>query len=282
MSAQQYALSLNEILFRCSDGTVISPVIVSRYGADPESKYYSSPSALIDEPDTLEALPALFSDETTQRQKTEPSWWNSTYFDEIYHARTAYEFLHGIVPYETSHPPLGKELMSVCVAIFGMTPFGWRLAGAIAGILMLPGMYLLGKQLTKKTWLATLACLLMALDCMHLTQTQIATIDSFPVLFIIFSYFFMLRFLQTDFVKEKTSVSLISLGFSGLFMGLSIASKWTGIYASAGLAVLFFWHCIRVIHLEKISSVYNIGNLPVWLSHRAERLFFVCGVFYSL
>ena len=135
--------------------------------------------------------------------------------------------------------------MSAFVAIFGMTPFGWRFAGALAGILMLPGMYLLGKQLTKKTWAGALACALMALDCMHLTQTQIATIDSFPVLFIIFAYFFMLRFLQTDFLREKLSVSLISLGCCGLFMGLSIASKWIGIYAGAGLAVLFFWHCSR-------------------------------------
>ena len=52
--------------------------------------------------------------------------------------------------------------MSLFVAIFGMTPFGWRFAGALAGILMLPGMYLLGKQLTKKTHIAAFACLLMA------------------------------------------------------------------------------------------------------------------------
>ena len=87
----------------------------------------------------------------------------------------------------------------------------------------------------------------MALDCQHLTQTQIATIDSFPVLFIIFEYFFMLRFMQTDYLTEKKSASLIPLLFSGLFMGLSIASKWIGIYAGAGLAVLFFVHCYRMI-----------------------------------
>ena len=115
-------------------------------------------------------------------KEAQPSWWNSTYFDEIYHARTGFEFMNGTVPYETSHPPLGKIFISWCISIFGMTPFGWRFAGAIAGILMLPGIYLLAKQLTKKTWAAFLSCILLALDCMHLTQTQIATIDSFPVL----------------------------------------------------------------------------------------------------
>lgn len=31
----------------------------------------------------------------------------------------------------------------------------------------------------------------------------------------------------------------------GLFMGLAIASKWTGMYAGAGLALIFFWALAR-------------------------------------
>ena len=54
---------------------------------------------------------------------------NSSYFDEIYHARTAWEHLHGIWPYEISHPPLGKEILSLGILLFGMTPFGWRFSG---------------------------------------------------------------------------------------------------------------------------------------------------------
>ena len=251
LSAQRLGLKLNEILFRESDGTVIPATVLERTGGTPESSLYSDPSALLDEQDTLEALPSLFRSGDSEEEKIQPSWWNSSYFDEIYHARTAHEFLEGAVPYETSHPPLGKVIMSLFVAIFGMTPFGWRFAGALAGILMLPGMYLLGKQISKRTGIAVTVCLMMALDCMHLTQTQIATIDSFPVLFIIFAYFFMLRFIQTDFMKEDLKHTLTSLGLSGLFMGLSIASKWIGIYAGAGLAVLFFWHCIRTALLGR-------------------------------
>ena len=41
------------------------------------------------------------------------TYYNSTYFDEIYHARTAYEHLRGVYPYEVSHPPLGKEILSL-------------------------------------------------------------------------------------------------------------------------------------------------------------------------
>ena len=251
IKARQLGLTLNEFLFRGQDGAVIPAVFVSRSGEEPESELYSDPALLVDEQDTFEMLPFQQGDEETGNNFAQPSWWNSTYFDEIYHARTAFEFLRGTVPYETSHPPLGKVLMSAFVALFGMTPFGWRFAGAFAGILMLPGMYLLGKQLTKKTPLAVLSCLLIALDSMHLTQSQIATIDSFPVLFIIFAYFFMLRFLQTDPFEEKISHVLLPLCFSGVFMGLSIASKWIGIYAGAGLAVLFFWHCFRAAGLYR-------------------------------
>ena len=248
ITAGQVGLTLNEVIFRDENGNNIPAVIAERSGEVQDSELLSAPENLLDEQDTMENLPGFLGQK--QEGEIQPSWWNSTYFDEIYHARTGFEFTQGSVPYETSHPPLGKVLISWCISIFGMTPFGWRFAGAMAGILMLPGIYLLAKQLLKKTWSAGTACGLMALDCMHLTQTQIATIDSFPVLFIIFAFFFMLRFIQTDLSKCGRKTALIPLACSGLFMGLSIASKWIGIYAGIGLAVLFFWHCIRQIRMH--------------------------------
>ena len=248
ITSHQVGLILNEVIFRDADGNTIPAVISSRTGDNPESALWSEPGALLDEQDSMENLPGFFG--TQQEGETQPSWWNSTYFDEIYHARTGFEFMNSTVPYETSHPPLGKVFISWSISVFGMTPFGWRFAGALAGILMLPGIYLLAKQLTKKTGIAFFACMLMALDCMHLTQTQIATIDSFPVLFIIFAYFFMLRFIQTDLTRCTIGKALVPLAFCGFFMGLSIASKWIGIYAGIGLAVLYFLHCFRNIRIS--------------------------------
>ena len=270
ITSHQLGLKLNEILFRNEAGEIIPVTIVSQINDEPESELWSDPKALIDEQDTLEGLPSFLASDVTANGKIQPSWWNSTYFDEIYHARTGYEFLKSYTPYETSHPPLGKVLISAGIAAFGMTPFGWRFAGALAGILMLPGMYLLAKQLTKKTWLAAMSCLIMSLDCMHLTQTQIATIDSFPVLFIIFAYLFMLRFLQTDIIREKISTSLGSLFLCGLFMGLSIASKWIGIYAGAGLAVMFFWHCFRMFRLQR--EAQNLYLLDTTSDHDRQEM----------
>ena len=276
ITSRQVGLILNEIIFRDPDGNNVKAVISSRNGDNPDSELWSDPSNMLDEQDTLENLPGFFG--MKQEGETQPSWWNSTYFDEIYHARTGFEFMNGTVPYETSHPPLGKVLISWCISIFGMTPFGWRFAGALAGILMLPGIYLLAKQLTKKTYLAAFACLLMALDCMHLTQTQIATIDSFPVLFIIFAYFFMLRFMQTDLSRSSMKTILLPLFFSGLNMGLAVASKWIGIYAGIGLALLYFWHCIRQIRISQKKDHENAEQPDMF--RRVFRISLWCILFF--
>lgn len=239
ITSQQIGLKMNEVIFHDTNGDRIPATVIAQLNVMEESTLYSDANNIFDEQDTLEGL---------------PSWWNSTYFDEIYHARTAYEHLHGTVPYETSHPPLGKVIMSLGIAIFGMVPFGWRVMGALAGILMLPAMYLLGKQLTKKSSFAFAAALMLALDCQHFTQTRIATIDSYPVLFILFSWLFMLRFMQRDIVRLPVKKLLPDLALSGLFMGLGIASKWIGVYSGAGLAVAFFWTIFRHMRMAATSA----------------------------
>jgi len=181
---------------------------------------------LIDEQDTVAAR---------------PSYLNSTYFDEIYHARTAYEHLHGLNTYEWTHPPLGKVWMMLGVKLFGMTPFGWRFMGVLAGVMMLPILYLMVKQLTGDTRLSMIAMCLMALDSMHFTQTRIATIDSYAVFWIMLMYLFMFRYCKMSWNREGLKRTLVPLGLCGVTMGMACATKWIGIYAAAGLAVLFFW-----------------------------------------
>ncbi|MBS7298393.1 MAG: glycosyltransferase family 39 protein [Eubacteriales bacterium] len=164
---------------------------------------------------------------------------NSTYFDEIYHARTAYEFLEGDNVYEWTHPPLGKVIISAGIKLFGMNPFGWRIMGTLFGIFMVPAIYIFTKKLLGKTHLALFASVLFTFDFMHFTQTRIATIDVYITFFIILMYMFMISYLMEDFYGEIKKL-LIPLGLCGLSFGLGIASKWTGAYAGAGLAIIFF------------------------------------------
>ena len=168
------------------------------------------------------------------------SYMNSTYFDEIYHARTAYEFIHHLPVYEWTHPPLGKVFISIGIRLFGMTPFGWRIIGTLFGIFMIPIIYVFAKSILKKQWLTVLTSLLLTFDFMHFAQTRIATIDVYVTFFIMLMYYFMYRYSKTSFNDTPVIKTLIPLSLSGICMGLGIASKWTGIYAGGGLAVIFF------------------------------------------
>ena len=165
----------------------------------------------------------------------EYSFLNSSYFDEIYHARTAWEHLNNVAPYEISHPPLGKIIIGIGISLFGMNPFGWRFSGTLFGVLMLPAMYVFLKKLFGSRQAAACGTVVFATDFMHFVQTRIATIDTYAVFFILLMYLGMAVFLMTD--------SLKALALSGICFGLGCACKWTCVYAGAGLAVLWagYW-----------------------------------------
>lgn len=171
------------------------------------------------------------------------SYKNSAYFDEIYFARSAYEYIHGIPTNEWVHPPLGKLIMMIPILLFGMNTFAYRLMGNIAGILMIPVIYSLAKNIFKNRKWAILAALLMTFDCFHFAQTRMGTVDSFLVLFIMLSALFMYKYIVMD-KKEKLSKKFVNLFLSGLFIGCAISTKWTGLYAGLALAIIFFINMI--------------------------------------
>ena len=179
----------------------------------------------------------------TDEQDTIPlyaDYKRSAYFDEIYHARTAEEHILGLEPYEYTHPPLGKYIIGLGIRLFGLSPFGWRFMGALFGVLMLPVLYHILKQLFGRTSLCAAGTLCFAFDFMHFTQTRIATIDTYAVFFLLLMYDAMLVFLKRDLLHDDMRKLLTPLLLCGIFTGLGIAAKWTAAYGALGLAVLFF------------------------------------------
>ena len=220
--ASMFRLSAEQI--HRPEGLWLAELVLWKGGTPHRPVYVSDGGeALFDEPRLWEA---------------KATYLNSTYFDEIYHARTALEHLENVYPYEVSHPPLGKLILSVGITLFGMTPFGWRFMGTLFGVLMLPVLYLFLKNLFGKTAVAFCGTCLFAFDFMHLTQTRIATIDTYGVFFILVSYYFMYRWLTVP-AGSKLRSSVPSLFLAGLFWGIGCAAKWTVIYAGAGLALLW-------------------------------------------
>ncbi len=204
-------------------------------------------------PVNSEDHPALFDEESGYPDAI--TFRSRMYFDEIYHARCAYEFIEGMRSYENTHPPLGKAFISLGVRICGMNPFGWRIAGVIFGIMMLPMLYLFAKKLTGDTPLSALSCFIFAFDFMHFTQTRIATIDTFVVFFIICMYYFLYLYLSQDLATARIASLMIALALCGISMGLGVSCKWTGVYAGLGMGILFLLHLKRAYDLDTSGAV---------------------------
>lgn len=229
-------LSLGELAIYDSEGTQLD---ASGF------EYDAGCTPLFDEQDTV---------------PVRPSYMNSSYFDEIYHARTALEHIENVYPYEITHPPLGKEIIGIGIRLFGMTPFGWRFMGTLFGVLMLPILYVFLKRMTRSSAISACGTIIFAFDFMHFVQTRIATIDTYSVFFILLMYLFMWRFVSGGKWRY--------LALSGVFFGLGAASKWTCIYAGGGLAVIWLVYWITQVKKPGFAKRF-IGNCAFCL------LFFV-------
>ena len=225
------------------------------------------------------------------------SYLDDMYFDEIYHARTAYEIVQndnlclsegreaaardGYTIYEWTHPSLGKLLIAVGIRIFGMTPFGWRFSGTFFGVLILAVLYVFAKRIFKRTDYAFVTAGLFAADCMHFAQTRIATIDTYALFFTLLMILFMGDYIAEDFEKRPYWKKLALLGLSGLMFGLGVSSKWTCLYSGAGLAVLYFadlaYNLVRIIRDRACTAKESRKKLPVNVIAYAPVLF-VLGV----
>ncbi len=223
LSPGRAGLWLYEMAFADGEGNLYPVSALSQGGREGKTM---DPSLLLDEQDTVPSA---------------PSYYNSMYFDEIYHARTAFEQNHNMEWYETTHPPLGKVFISWSESLLGMNPFAWRLPGTLAGIFMVPVMYALAAFFFRDRRISFVLGVMMSFDFMHFAQTRLATIDSFAVLFIMLMYLFMFVYMTRSSHHEPLAKTLPPLALSGVFMGLGVASKWICIYAGLGLALLFFY-----------------------------------------
>lgn len=159
---------------------------------------------------------------------------NSSYFDELYFAQTAYQYATGQPGYEDVHPPLGKIIQSIPIKISGkMTPFTWRIMGTITGVLIIVATYFLAKEIFHSAGFARIAAILVSLSGLHFVQTRVGTIDSYLCLFTVLSFLFMMKFINS---KQKLRYFVLS----GFFFGCAFSVKWSGAFAGFGLAILFF------------------------------------------
>jgi len=149
-------------------------------------------------------------------------------FDEVYCSFTAQEIAKGNpkawewwasppkgFAYGWTHPYLAKLIMASGVLIFGESQFAFRFPAALFGTGVIYLIYLLAKQIFKDEKIAFLSIFIASFDGLLFVMSRTGMLDIFLLFFLLAAIFFTL--------KEKYL-------WSGIFLGFSIATKWTGIY----------------------------------------------------
>ncbi len=155
------------------------------------------------------------------------------YFDEVYHAKTALQYLRGESPTEWVHPPTAKLLIATGVALFGYEPWTWRLAPAFAGTLIAPVFFLLARSVLATERAALFATLMLLLDGVYLVQSRIAMTNVFAVLFQLLSALFVLRAVLAERLAPR------AMALAGIALGLALSTRWTSLWAWGFLGLVF-------------------------------------------
>ena len=191
-------------------------------------------------------------------------FWNlgtpaSLVFDEVYYVDGARDYLAGGVEVTNGaaefvvHPPLGKWLIALGIAIFGDTSTGWRVAAALIGTLSIALIYLVARRLFGSEYLALIAAGLMTIDGLHLVMSRTALLDIFLMFFLLASFLALLY--------EKHLATAI-------FLGLALATKWSAVYfiIAIGIYLVFTNRKRLLIYLPTIPILYLISWTGWFLS----------------
>jgi dolichyl-phosphate-mannose--protein O-mannosyl transferase len=202
----------------------------------------------------------------------------SMLFDETYYAKDAWSLAnHGYVrsyvdkaddkilngtttglwtddPSMIVHPEVGKWLIALGEKAFGMDPFGWRIAAAIVGSLMVLLMCRLARRLTGSTALGCVAGLLLSFDGLHLVLSRMALLDIFLAFFVLLGV--QLLVMDRDWFRARLARQVAPgappkgfgpvrgvllrpwLLLAGVAWGLAIGTKWGALYPLAAFGVM--------------------------------------------
>ena len=247
-------------------------------------------------------------------------------FDETYYAKDAWSMLnHGYVreyvdkanerildgrttsgvwqddPSMVVHPEVGKWLIALGEKAFGMDPFGWRIAAAVAGSLMVLVLIRLVRRLTGSTLLGCVAGLLLCFDGMHLVLSRLALLDIFLAFFLTCAASCLVA--DRDWTRARMATRETGswgprlwfrpwLALAGVWFGLAAGTKWSALYALAAFGVLVWlwnagarrslgvrWPVLKAavldgvpafVHLVLVAFVVYVASWTGWLVHAHE------------
>lgn len=181
---------------------------------------------------------------------------NIMVFDEIYYAKTALDYLHKTAPTLSENPHLSTFIIAVGIAMFGETPFGWRIMPLLCGTLVLVIIYLFALQLFHQRKIALIAAFLLTFDFMHFSINRYALIEPEVTLFICLEYYFLYQYILANNTLNFKSAGRNMLHM-GICLGLGLACKWTALFTLIPIGIVILLGIIRKPKLLDLPSLFT-------------------------
>jgi len=190
----------------------------------------------------------------------------SIWFDEsssVYIAKLSFTQFAQALPTLERSPPLYFLILHYWVILFGTSEFAVRLLSALFGVLALPMIYVLGRQLFNEE-VGLVAALILALSSFNIQYSQEARMYSLMVLLALLSMYFFTRFLQRNTVA-------ISVGYvvsTTLLLYTHVYGMFVVIAQNVYLLTLLFLsreHAFRLRHWIALEALLVAFFAP-WIS----------------
>ena len=149
------------------------------------------------------------------------------------------------------HPPLGKWIIGMAMAVFGMAdPFWWRLPSALAGIVTVALTYAIARGMLRSIAFASLAGLWMAIDGFAIVMSRTALLDGMLGMFVLAGAGALLLDRRGSPARTVRAIaegprrlagamwSRPWIVIAGVLLGAACATKWSG---GAYLALFGLW-----------------------------------------
>lgn len=131
------------------------------------------------------------------------------------------------------YPPLFFYLSAVLVHIFGPQLHVLRAISVVFGSLSVCIVYLLGKELFDRR-VGLLSAVFLSLSSFHILYSRILMTEGLEIFLILMSVLFFVK----GYLKQKNNVYLCA---SGVFIGLSISTKYLALTIYIALILLLLW-----------------------------------------